>query len=146
MSIALAALATNAMAQSPPAGSSDHVETSPSPPPDCSDAHMDIRNVSITCFVDGSWRGRPGAIYNAPFYGAPTSPEPIPMQAYSEPAEASGYPVPDYSGSTSPGTARIRPYSYSPGIYRPRTVYVHGYTRRDGTRVRAHTRSAPRRR
>jgi len=51
---------------------------------------------------------------------------------------------PVYSGQTEVASSSYRTNSNSSSS-RPKTVHVKGYTRKDGTYVKPHTRSAPRR-
>lgn len=99
--ILLAAMATSIQQADPPA-TDDRRSTAPKL--DCTDPHMDLREVSITCFADGAPRGRPGSIYNAPLdTGLPAPPE-----ALTVPRFRPGVPGSDYSGTGYSAQPRSR--------------------------------------
>lgn len=111
---------------------------------------------SLSCFSGQPIYSTAVPVRRRPDQALATSVAPVPSTTVA----GAGSSLSNYTGSTSPGYAgsNYSPSTYSGSessyrsrssyrapSYRPRTVQVRSYTRRDGTRVRAHTRSRPRR-
>jgi len=88
-------------------------------------------------FRKAKFDNRKGYVYN-PYFDNPYYTPTIPSTGSTSGSQSSS----SQSSSTSNST-----YNYSSSNYstRPKTVNVKGYYRKDGTYVRPHTRSAPRR-
>lgn len=108
------------------------------PPADDSE-YIDLTFPAVARETSGEFAFRITHWEGKPYRPAPAgSPEPKP-----DPPQASAAPSPPTL--TSPTSSSPAPANPSPSMSGDRSVYVHGYYRKDGTYVKPHYRSRPRR-